>query len=58
MRLNSVFYAKLKSTVYVPLQDPDDCKIVSFDAKSLFTTIALQLAFQCAQTAIQQSPSH
>ena len=34
---------------------PDDCKLVSFDVKSLFTSIPLQLALQCTKTAIQQS---
>ena len=34
---------------------PDDYKLVSFDVKSLFTSIPLQLALQCTETAIQQS---
>ena len=37
------------------VQIPDDCKLVSFDVKSLFTSIPLQLALQCTETAIQQS---
>ena len=34
---------------------PDDYKLVSFDVKSLFTSIPLQLPLQCTETAIQQS---
>jgi len=37
------------------VQIPDDYKLVSFDVKSLFTSIALQLALQSTETAIQQS---
>ena len=37
------------------IQIPDDYKLVSFDVKSLFTSIPLQLALQCTETAIQQS---
>ena len=37
------------------LQIPDDYKIVSFNVKSLFTSIPLQLALQCTETAILQS---
>ena len=37
------------------VQIPDDYKLVSFDVKSLFTSIPLQLALQCTKTAIQQS---
>ncbi|KAL9969279.1 hypothetical protein ACROYT_G021476 [Oculina patagonica] len=37
------------------VQIPDDYKLVSFDVKSLFTSIPLQLALQCTETAIQQS---
>ena len=36
-------------------QIPDDYKLVSFDVKSLFTSIPLQLALQCTETAIRQS---
>ena len=36
------------------VQIPDDYKLVSFDVKSLFTSIPLQLALQCTETAIQQ----
>ena len=36
-------------------QIPDDYKLVPFDVKSLFTSIALQLALHCTETAIQQS---
>ena len=36
-------------------QIPDDYKLVSFDVKSLFTSILLQLALQCTETAIRQS---
>ena len=37
------------------IQIPDDDKLVSFDVKSLFTSIPLQLALQCTETATQQS---
>ena len=37
------------------VQIPDDYKLVSVDVKSLFTSIPLQLALQCTETAIQQS---
>ena len=37
------------------VQIPDDYKPVSFDVKSLFISIPLQLALQCTETAIQQS---
>ena len=37
------------------IQIPDDYKLVSFDVKSLFTSIPLQLALQCTETAIRQS---
>jgi len=36
-------------------QIADDYKLVSFDVKSLFTSIPLQLALQCAETAAQQA---
>ena len=35
------------------VQIPDDYKLVSFDAKSLFTSIPLQLALQCTETVIR-----
>ena len=37
------------------VQIPDNYKLVSFDLKSLFTSIQLQLALQCTETAILQS---
>ena len=37
------------------VQIPDDYKLVSFDVKSLFTSIPFQLAPQCIETAILQS---
>ena len=37
------------------VQIPDDYKLVSFDVKSLFTSIPLQLALQCTVGAMQQS---
>jgi len=51
---------KLQSTknfidVIKTVQIPDNYKLVSFNVKSLFTSIPLQLAFQCTETAIQQS---
>ena len=33
----------------------DDNKLVSFEVKSLFTSIPLQLALHCTETAIKQS---
>jgi len=36
------------------VQIPDDYKLVSFDMKSLFTSIPLQLGLQSTKTAIQQ----
>ena len=37
------------------VQIPDDYKVVSFDVKSLFTSILLQLALDCTGTAITNS---
>ena len=37
------------------IQIPDDHKLVSFDVKSLFTSIPLQLARDCTKTAINKS---
>ena len=37
------------------LQSTEHYKLVSFDVKSLFTSIPLQLALQCIETAIRQS---
>ena len=37
------------------VQIPDDHKLVSFDVKSLFTSIPLQLALDCTKTAINKS---
>ena len=37
------------------MQIPDDYKLVSFNMKSLFTSIPLQLALKCTQTAILHS---
>ena len=37
------------------VQIPDDYKLVSFDVKSLFTSIPLQLELQFTETAILQS---
>ena len=38
------------------VQIPDDHKLVSFDVKSLFTSIPLQIALDCAKTANNKSP--
>ena len=35
---------------------PDDHKLVPFDAKSLFTSISLQLALDYTKTAINKAP--
>jgi len=37
------------------VQIPDDYKLVSFDVKSLFTSIPPQLALDCTETAIDNS---
>ena len=37
------------------IQIPDDHKLVSFDGKSLFTSIPLQLALDCTEKAIKNS---
>ena len=37
------------------VQKPGDYKVVYFDVNSLFTSIPLQLALHCSDTAIQQS---
>ena len=51
---------KLQSTenfidVIKTIQIPDDHKLVSFDVKSLFTSIPLQLALDCTENAIKNS---
>ena len=38
------------------IQIPDDQKLVSFDVKSLFTSIPLQLALDCTENAIKVIP--
>ena len=49
--LNDKSRHKLQSTVQIP----DDHKLVSFDVKSLFTSIPLQLSLDCTKTAINKS---
>ena len=51
---------KLQSTetfidAFRTVQIPDNYKLVSFDVKSLFTSIPLQLALDCTATAIKNS---
>ena len=46
---------KPQSAENFTVQIPDDYKLMSFDVKSLFTSIPLQLALQCTETAILQS---
>ena len=51
---------KLQSTenfIYAikTIQIPDDHKLVSFDVKSLFTNIPLQLALDCTENAIKNA---
>ena len=58
--LTDISRRKLQSTenfidAIKTVQIPDDYKRVSFNVKSLFTSIPLQLALQCTETAIQQS---
>ena len=40
------------------IQIPDDHKLVSFDVKSLFTSIPLQLALDCTENAINNSTTY
>ena len=44
-----------KTAAKETIQIPDDHKLVSFDVKSLFTSIPLQLALDCTKTAINKS---
>ena len=51
---------KLQSTetvadVIKTVRSPDNYRLVSFDVKSLFTSILLQLALECTETAIKRS---
>ena len=56
-RLTDESRHKLQSTenFIKTVQVPDDYKLVSFDVKSLFTSIPLQLALDCNETAINNS---
>ena len=46
----------MSSVAVKTVQIPDDYKLESFDVKSLrFTSIPLQLALHCTETAVQQS---
>ena len=40
------------------IQIPDDHKLVSFDVKSLFTSIPLQLALDCTENAIKTTTTY
>ena len=49
------FVDAIKTIHYLLLQVPDDQRLVSFDVKSLLTSIPLQLDLDCNETAITNS---
>ena len=55
MLYNKTWHDTCYITYVKTIQIPDDHKLVSFDVKSLFTSIPLQLALDCTENAIKNS---